>query len=116
MKTESTSSKWRAGPSGKGDRSRVTDKEAYDQRFEQAFGKRPCPLEERDLSWLDDEKEQEGNTDDKLETNMNMDNNTNMNTNTNMKNMNTTTRRFNNNTVTTINIIGINLLHFYCHA
>lgn len=74
MKTESTSSKWRAGPSGKGDRSRVTDKEAYDNNYEQAFGKRPCPLEERDLSWLSDEQseadssaleeEQEGNTDD----------------------------------------------------
>ena len=68
-----TSSKWRASAGGKGDRSRVTNKEAYDETITRVFGDRPCPIESRDLSWLSDEQseadsstleeEQEGSTD-----------------------------------------------------
>ena len=55
MKTESTSSKWRAGPGGKGDRARPCDKEKYAEGYERVFGARPDPIESRDLSWLEEE-------------------------------------------------------------
>jgi len=56
VKTESTSSKWRAGPGGKGDRSRPCDKEKFDEGWKAAYGDRPCPIESRDLSWLEEEQ------------------------------------------------------------
>ena len=41
-------------PGGKGDKPRPVDRDKYEEGYKQAYGDHPCPIESRDLSWLDE--------------------------------------------------------------
>jgi hypothetical protein len=50
-------SNYRKTAGGKGDRDR-SDPSKYREGYDRVFDKRPDPLEDRDLSWLDEDTEE----------------------------------------------------------